>query len=225
MQKGFITLEGCDGAGKTTQATRLCAHLRTHSQTVVETREPGGAAGADEIRNLLVFGDTERWSPVAETMLFYAARDDHLKNTILPALARGNCVVSDRFDDSTLAYQGYGRGVDRDFIERLRQAIVGDAMPGLTFILDLPPEQGLGRVATEEKSGVDAQETGKPLPHDDRYERMDKSMHERVRQGFLEIAATAPERCVIIDADQPEDVVAGAIAKQADRFLAASCSG
>jgi dTMP kinase len=183
----FITLEGGEGAGKSTQARRLAEALRAAGLTVVETREPGGSPGAEEIRRLLTTGEAGRWSPMAETLLHNAARADHLRRTVRPALAAGRWVVSDRFVDSTLAYQGYGHGIDRAFITALSAAIVDGLEPALTLVLDLPATQGLARAAAR-KNG------------EDRYEKMDMAFHEALRRGYLAIAAAAPERCVVIDA-------------------------
>ena len=183
----FITLEGGEGAGKSTQARRLAEALRAAGLTVIETREPGGSPGAEEIRRLLTTGEAGRWSPMAETLLHNAARADHLRRTVRPALAAGSWVVSDRFADSTLAYQGYGHGIDRAFITALSAAIVDGLEPALTLVLDLPATQGLARAAAR-KSG------------EDRYEKMDMAFHEALRRGYLAIAVAAPERCVVIDA-------------------------
>jgi len=187
----FITLEGGEGAGKSTQARRLAAALRGAGLDIIETREPGGSPGAEEIRRLLTAGEPARWSPMAETLLHFAARADHVRRTIRPALAAGRWVCCDRFADSTMAYQGYGHGIDRDFIARLAVAVLGDLRPDLTLIFDLPVEQGLARAAA--RSG-----------HEDRYEKMDRSFHEALRRGFLDIAGQDPQRCVVIDAGGDE---------------------
>lgn len=150
------------------------------------TREPGGAPGAEQIRALLVTGAADRWDPLAETLLHFAARQEHLRITVRPALARGAWVVCDRFADSTLAYQGYGQGVPRDALARLRRLVVGDTEPDLTIILDVPVEVGLARAAA--RSGTET-----------RYETMDVELHRRIRAGFLEIARSEPERCVLLD--------------------------
>jgi dTMP kinase len=188
----FVTLEGGEGAGKSTQARRLAAALRHVGLAVVETREPGGSPGAEEIRRLLTTGEVGRWSPMAETLLNYAARADHVRRRIKPALADGQWIVSDRFADSTMAYQGYGHGVDRGFIASLAKAVLGDLKPDLTLIFDLPVELGLSR--TRRRKG-----------REDRYERMDRDFHEALRQGFLAIAAAEPGRCILIDASGNED--------------------
>jgi dTMP kinase len=190
----FITLEGGEGAGKSTQARRLAAALRAGGVEVVETREPGGSPGAEEIRRLLTTGEPDRWSPMAETLLHFAARSDHIRRTIRPALKAGRWVCCDRFADSTMAYQGYGHGIDREFIARLAGAVLGDLRPDLTLIFDLPVDQGLARAAAR---------TG----HEDRYEKMDRKFHEALRRGFLDIAAKDPQRCVVIDAGGDEAAI------------------
>ncbi len=193
----FITLEGGEGAGKSTQVEQLCEALRQHGVEVTATREPGGSDGAEAIRALLVRGDTERWDPLTETLLHFAARHDHYVRTIAPALARGAWVVSDRFADSTMAYQGYGLGVDRDVLQQLYETVLGDFAPDLTIVLDLPVDVGLKRASA--RGG------------DDRYERMDLSFHQRLRDGFLAIAASEPKRCAVIDAAADADAVGAAI--------------
>jgi len=190
----FITLEGGEGGGKSTQARRLAEILEREIRELLLTREPGGSPGAEQIRGLLVDGEVHRWDAVTETLLHFAARRDHLVNTIQPALARGAWVISDRFADSTMAYQGYGHGVDRDAIADLYRICVGSLKPDLTLILDLPVQAGLARAAG--RGGGE-----------DRYERMDVAFHERLRQGFLEIARQEPARCVVIDAARCEDEV------------------
>ena len=183
----FITLEGGEGAGKSTQIARLADALRKAGLTVRTTREPGGSPAAETIRKLLVEGELGRWQPMTEALLHFAARKEHLETVVLPALAAGEWVISDRFADSTLAYQGYGHRLGRAPIAALYQVAVGDFAPDLTFILDIPVEAGLAR-------------TGGRGHAEDRYERMDRSFHERVRTGFLEIARGDPGRCVVIDA-------------------------
>jgi len=198
----FITLEGGEGAGKSTQIASLAKRLEDAGIDVISTREPGGAPGADTIRSILVSGDTDRWDPMSEALLNFAARREHLMRTIWPALERGHWVLSDRFADSTMAYQGYGHGVDRDLIAALYRAAVGDFHPDMTIMLDLPVAEGLRR-ANERNGAAGAGE--------DRYERMDVAFHERLRAGFLEIAAAEPERCVVIDASGEPDNVAALI--------------
>lgn len=204
----FITLEGGEGAGKSTQIQRLAEKLRARGETVCVTREPGGAPGAEAIRQLLVTGETTRWSPKSEALLHFAARAEHLARTILPALERGEWVISDRFVDSTIAYQG--PGVGPEFINELKEMVVGDAMPALTLILDLPVEQGLARAKSRQ---------GKDNSAEDRYERMDLEFHEGLRQAFLNITKNEPERCAVIDASGTEEAVAAAIWQTVEQRL------
>lgn len=206
----FITLEGGEGTGKSTQQGRLAAWLRDQGLAVVETREPGGSPGAEQIRELLVTGEAGRWDAMTETLLHFAARRDHFVRTIQPALAAGTWVVSDRFADSTLAYQGFGHGLGRDPVEALYRLVLDDFAPDLTLILDLPVQAGLDRA--RQRIGVGG-------AAEDRYESMDGSFHERLHEGFHDIARRAPERCRLIDASGSEEAVAAAIrAAVADRF-------
>lgn len=198
----FITLEGGEGAGKSTQAARLGDRLRAAGHDVVVTREPGGAPGADAIRALLVSGDTGRWDPVSEALLHFAARRAHLVETVWPALQAGQWVVSDRFADSTIAYQGYGHGVPREQLDALYAMAVGDFRPDLTLILDIPVADGLERAGTRNSDTASGE---------DRYERMGAEFHERLREGFLAIANAEPQRCAVIDANADIDVIADAI--------------
>jgi dTMP kinase len=197
-QGRFITLEGGEGAGKSTQARLLTDWLREQGVTVVMTREPGGAPGAEEIRSLLVTGAPGRWDPLSETLLHYAARREHMIRTVKPALAEGHWVICDRFADSTVAYQGYGQGIGQDVIARIGKAVLGDFAPDLTIVLDVAPETRRARVA------------GRPGA-EDRYERMDEAFHARVRDGFKAIAASEPNRCAIISADAAPDAIANRI--------------
>ncbi|MBS0295982.1 MAG: dTMP kinase [Proteobacteria bacterium] len=209
MTRGkFITLEGGEGAGKSTQATRLAERLRALGHEVVQTREPGGSPGAEALRELLVRGEAGRWSPVAEALLMYAARSDHLERVIRPALERGAWVVCDRFSDSSRAYQGAGGGVPSSVIESIDQAVVGLDQPDLTLIFDLPVEIGLERAHVR---GGDA-----------RFESKGREFHERLRAGYLEIARAAPDRCVVLDAvATPEQVAERAWKAVEDRLLSA----
>jgi dTMP kinase len=193
----FVTLEGGEGAGKTTQIARLAAALRARGIEVVTSREPGGSPGAEAIRRLLVAGDTGRWDGLTEALLHFAARRDHLLRTVWPALEAGKWVLCDRFADSTLAYQGYGHGLPEATIRDLYRLAVGAFAPDLTLILDLPPETGLARAGA--RGG------------DDRYERMDLAFHRRLRAGFLAIAEAEPGRCLVIDAAPDPDTVAAAL--------------
>ncbi len=190
----FITFEGGEGAGKSTQARSLAEALRATGAEVVLTREPGGSPGAEEIRRLLVEGETGRWTPPTEALLHFAARADHIARVIAPALAAGKWVISDRFADSTIVYQGYGQGLDLAWLQALRRTVVGALEPGLTFIFDLPVATGLARAQA-----------------DQRYERMGTDFHERLRAGFRAIAVAAPERCIMIDAAQPVAEVQAAL--------------
>lgn len=188
MERGrFITFEGGEGAGKSTQLKLLAEALAKADFEVVTTREPGGSKGAEAIRALLVTGDTDRWDAETEALLHTAARRDHLARTVWPALDRGAWVVCDRFADSTLAYQGYGHGLGLDFIQDLTKLAIGGFTPDLTLVFDLPVEEGLRRATG--RGGAE-----------DRYERMGTAFHERLRQGFLDIAKRDPDRCAVIDA-------------------------
>ncbi len=185
-QGRFITFEGGEGVGKTTQIELLAEALRQRKFNVATTREPGGSPGAEAIRELLLSGAVERWDGESEALLMVAARRDHLVATIWPALAAGRIVLCDRFADSTEAYQGFGRGVARARLAELHRLAAGDFAPDLTFVLDLPAAEGLARAA---RRGAVT-----------RFERMPLDMHERLRQGFLEIARRETARCVVIDA-------------------------
>lgn len=198
----FITLEGGEGAGKSTQQRRLAAWLRESGLVVVETREPGGSPGAEEIRALLVTGATGRWDAVTETLLHFAARRDHLTKTVRPALERGAWVVCDRFADSTMAYQGYGQGLGRETVAAFYELVVGDFRPDLTLVLDLPVAEGLARANAR---------NGAAAGDENRYEKMDLGFHERLRQGFHDIVAREPERCLLVDAAGDEDAVAARV--------------
>ena len=199
MARGrFITVEGGEGTGKSTQVRRLAERLTADGRTVVQTREPGGSPGADRVRELLVHGETDRWDPQTELLLHFAARRDHLVRTVWPALDAGNWVVSDRFADSTMAYQGYGHQLGRAPVEQMYALVVGDFRPDLTLILDLPAEEGLKRAS---QRGDD----------ENRYERMGVDFHRRLRDGFLDIAKKEPQRCVVIDARGAVDDVAARV--------------
>lgn len=195
----FITLEGGEGAGKSTQIARLRTFLEERGHKVLTTREPGGAPGAEMVRKLLVEGPAERWDGITEALLHFAARREHLRSTVWPALERGDWVVSDRFADSTVAYQGYGHGIDRKLLADLYAIAVGDFQPDLTLILDIPIEVGLSRAAARRGNET-------------RYESLPREFHERVHQGFHEIAIADPRRCMTIDATGSIDQTAAAIA-------------
>ena len=185
-QGRFITFEGGEGAGKTTQIELLAQALRQRNVDILTTREPGGSPGAEAIRELLLSGAVERWDGETEALLMVAARRDHLVATIWPALKAGRFVLCDRFADSTEAYQGRGRGVPQERLAELHRLAAGAFAPDLTLVLDLPAEEGLARAA---RRGAAT-----------RFERMPLDMHERLRQGFLAIARREPDRCVVIDA-------------------------
>ena len=206
----FITFEGGEGTGKTTQVQLLASLLRARGHDVVTTREPGGAAGADTIRSLLVSGATDKWDPLSESLLLFAARREHLVKTIWPALEQGAWVLCDRFADSTLAYQGFGHSVPIEFIENLYDVVVGEFVPDLTLILDIDVEIGLAR--------ANARNTD-TASREDRFERMDIAFHERLRTGFLYIARNDPGRCAVIDADNQPDIVGAEIWKTVETRL------
>ena len=196
----FITLEGGEGVGKSVQAGRLEARLAGLGLQVVRTREPGGSPGAEALREAILTGFAAGFSPGAQALLFAAARIDHLEKTILPALKRGAWVVSDRFADSTRAYQGAAGSLPPEFIATLERLTVGPNRPDLTLILDLAPDIGLERAA-ERRQATPA----------DRFEAEGLAFHETLRRAFLDIAAAEPERCVVVDAGRSEEAVAGAI--------------
>ncbi len=191
----FITLEGGEGAGKTTQVRLLADSLTQRGLPVLCTREPGGSPGAEQLRALLL-GSTIDWAAPAEALLHFAARAEHVEKTIRPALAAGTWVVCDRFANSTMAYQGYGQGADRGLIAELTRLI--GLEPHLTLVLDVSPGVAVSRLV---QRGADA----------DRYEELDALFHARVNQGFRDIAAAAPERCVLIPADGTAERVHAAI--------------
>ncbi len=194
----FISFEGGEGVGKSTQVRRLGARLSGLGREVVATREPGGSPGAEAIRDLVLNGPADKWSPVTETLLMYASRRDHIERVIRPALARGAVVVCDRFADSTRAYQGAAGGTSPELIAALEQYILEDVRPDLTLVFDMDPTLGLARAAGR----VGAEE---------RFESKGLEFHARLRQGFLDIAAREPGRCVVIAADASQDAVEAAI--------------
>jgi len=195
----FLTVEGVDGAGKSTQARMLAGRLRALGREVVETREPGGAPGAEEIRRLLVEGDPERWSAETETLLFTAARRDHVERVVTPALARGAVVLCDRYIDSTRAYQGAGAPEQRELVDLLHRLAIG-LDPDLTLIFDIDPATALERARSRTSDLAE-----------DRFERKGAAFQARLRDEFLAIAAAAPARCTLIDAARPAETVAGQV--------------
>jgi dTMP kinase len=196
----FITFEGIDGSGKSTQARLLAEHLRSAGAEVALTREPGGSEGAEEIRQLLLTGDPARWSAETELLLFTAARRDHLEKTIRPALAAGKTVISDRFADSTRVYQGATRGDLRGTVDQLHALMIGRE-PDLTFIIDMDPkialQRGLARGSGE-----------------DRFEDFGLGFQKTLRHGFLALARSASERCIVIDGNRPLEAVAAEVRVQ-----------
>ncbi len=198
MAGRFITLEGGEGCGKTTQIKLLAEAMSRAGIPCLATREPGGSPGAEKIRELLVTGAADRWDAKTETLLFYAARADHLTRHIRPALAAGKTVICDRFADSTRVYQGIGKKVDSSFIDKLHELILGDFAPDLTFILDIDPEIGLARAASRRGDEM-------------RFEKLPTAFHQLVRGGFLDIAKKEPSRCVVVDASQEAPQVARVI--------------
>jgi dTMP kinase len=198
MPGRFITFEGGEGAGKTTQIERLKRRLEAAGIEAVATREPGGSPKAERIRKSVLSGAAKQFGPLAEAVMFSAARNDHLEHTIRPALARGAFVLCDRFADSTRAYQGVLGAVEPRLIRRLEEAVVGETRPDLTLILDVPVPVGLSRaLARRQSSGEEA----------DRFEREDADFHHNLRQAFLAIAGAEPDRCTIVDASRDADAV------------------
>lgn len=202
----FISVEGGDGAGKSTQIKRLADYLRRRGMNVTVTREPGGSEGAEAIRALLVEGDADRWTPQSEALLMCAARADHLARLIRPALARGEIVITDRFADSTMAYQGLAGGLGEDAVRALHDIVVGDDDPDLTLVFDAPASVGLSRASGRALAGR-------------RFESKGEAYLERVRAGFLKIARDNPRRCVVIDAAPDEDAVFKSVAAAVDSAL------
>ena len=198
MAGRFITLEGGEGSGKSTQVKRLAAALEAKGIAALTTREPGGSPGAEEIRALMVQGEPGRWDPLTETLLLYAARADHVRRVIGPALLTDKWVISDRFNDSSFVYQGIGRGVPRETIRRIDSVVLDDFKPDFTLVLDIDVDTGLKRAGAR---------GGK----ENRFENFDRNFHERLRQGFIEIAKRHPDRSALIDAAGTPDKVAADI--------------
>jgi dTMP kinase len=199
LRPRFITLEGGEGAGKSTQVKLLAQALANAGVACITTREPGGSKGAEAIRGLVVSGATDQWNPTTEALLFMAARYDHLETVITPALARGEWVLCDRFYDSTFVYQGRAKQVGGAWLDMLYRQLFANVAPDVTLLLDLPPRVGLARA---DKRGNIAES---------RFEQMDMSFHESLREGFLQLAQLHPERIVTIDASQKSDHVHQAI--------------
>lgn len=204
----FITLEGGEGTGKSTQSALLSDKLRAAGKTVLQTREPGGTQNAEDIRNLMVNGSPESWSATAEALLMSAARDDHLRGRIIPCLEEGQFVICDRFMDSTWAYQGVAGGVSLELLKALQTEIVGEYAPDLTLVFDLDPETGLNRAK------------GRGQDNEDRFERKGLAFHQKLRAAFQAIAHDNPQRCVTVDASQPiEDIETQIWQIVSDKFL------
>ena len=202
----FLSFEGIDGSGKSTQARLLAAALRETGVIVTLTREPGGSPGAEEIRRLVLEGDADRWSPQTELLLFTAARRDHLEKTIRPSVARGEVVITDRFADSTRMYQGLTRGNLAAEVDALHALMIG-IEPDLTFLIDIPPEVGLARATA--RAGAEM-----------RFEGMGLEVQSRARNGFLALSARHPARFRVIDSHRPEAEVAAEVQAIAHDWLA-----
>jgi dTMP kinase len=197
MRGHFITFEGGEGSGKSTHAKLLAERIKALGLDVVVTREPGGSTGAEIIRHILLSGLTKPLGPETEAILFAAARDDHLRTTILPAIAAGKWVICDRFIDSTRVYQGAVGHVDPRVIRSLERVTVGAAVPDLTFILDVPATVGLARAKSRRGTGAA-----------DRFEAEAVEFHEQLRNAYRALAELEPKRCIVIDGRAPRDVVA-----------------
>ena len=208
MRGKFITFEGGEGTGKSTQAAALARHLQSTGISVQVTREPGGSPGAEIIRHVLLSGAAKPLCPEAEAMLFAAARDDHIRCTIMPALDAGKWVICDRFVDSTRVYQGVMGQVEERFIKALERISVGDLTPDLTFVLDVPVALGLKRAAG--RRGKNAA---------DRFEAEEFDFHQKLRKAYLALAETEPDRFVVIDASAPKRTVAKRILQVASERL------
>ncbi len=193
MDQKFISFEGGDGAGKTTQIKKLANHLQASGETVFRTREPGGSTGAEKIRELLLAKEND-WHSLTELYLFLASRNDHIENFILPHLQDGAWVLCDRYHFSTVAYQAYGGGLDLELVEALSLPILRKACPAAVILLDITPEEGLKRV-------------GARTDTETRFDVMSLDYHKRVRQGFLELADTSGIPTFVIDATQDEEIV------------------
>lgn len=190
----FISFEGGEGSGKSTQLKLLTTAFEKSGLPFISTREPGGSQGAEKIRSLLVTGETDAWDPLTETLLFNAARADHINRLIAPAIAEGKTIICDRFFDSTLVYQGIGKGLGTEYIKNLHHMVFGNFMPDLTIMLDISPEEGLKRAGARQGD-------------ENRFEQLDIDFHNKIRAGFLNIAAREKERCVVIDATQEAAVL------------------
>jgi len=208
----FITLEGPEGSGKTTQLTPLASHLTGRGYDCLVTREPGGTPIGAKIRRILLDPDSRGMAPLAELFLYEADRAEHLARRIRPALEDGKVVVCDRFYDATVAYQGYGRGLPLDFLHHLHRVLTAELAPDLTLLLDLPPETGLDRTWDQlQTGGRDAAEV--------RFEEETLAFHRRVRAGYLELARSEPQRFRIVDAARDAEQVTAEILALVEDFL------
>ena len=207
----FITVEGIEGCGKTTQIQRLAGMLRARDMAVTTTREPGGCPIADRIRAILLDPASSDMAPTAELLLYAAARAQHVKQVIKPALQAGNVVICDRFTDATLAYQGFGRGLPLSTIETLARMACEDVMPGLTLWLDLPVELGIERARTRN--------TSQDLTDEGRFDQEDLLFHSKVRQGYVQLQQRHPQRVKRIDASGSEDEVSERLLTTLNTFL------
>lgn len=209
----FVTFEGGEGAGKSTQIDLVSIWLKDKGIEHVVTREPGGSPGAEIIRDILVKGATDRWQPMTEALLMTAARAEHVSRTIKPALENGKWVLCDRFFDSTVAYQGAARGLGMPEMRNLQSLALGSFQPDLTFIFDLPVKQGLARArGRENEKEID-------MDKEDRFERMDLTFHLALHQGFLAIADLEPDRCKVIDAMRSIDAIHVDICSQLEEHI------
>lgn len=208
----FLTLEGGEGTGKSTQIKRLVNYLRERSVDLVLTREPGGSPSAESVRQVLLEGDPDRWDALSEYLLYSAARHDHVRRTIVPALAAGKWVICDRFYDSSYVYQGIVGGVDLSFMDRVYHQVTGGLVPRLTLVLDVPVSMGLARAG--DRGGVE-----------NRFESKSLDYHEQVRAGYLNLVKTQPQRCVLIDATQSTDYVFQQILTHVTRLLTEAVCG
>lgn len=206
----FITFEGGEGSGKSTQVRKLADALSAAGYDAVVTREPGGTPEAEKIRNLLVQRDGGNWNAMEECLLLFAARLNHYRTLIEPSMHAGKIVICDRFTDSTRAYQGYGLGLGLEYIEAIKVLSLGAIEPDLTILLDIPVKEGLARSTRRLQDEFSAE---------DRYEGMDLAFHEKLRQGFLTLARAAPERFRVLDAAQPANALAALIKALALEFV------
>lgn len=198
----FISFDGLEGSGKSTQIACLKEWLEQAGHEVIVTREPGGTGNAETLRNLLVSGDTASWSPISECLIMNAARADHLERLIRPALADGKIVLCDRFMDSTRAYQGGGGKLPMADILTIERCVVSETVPDVTFLFDLDPATGLERAGKRNAGQGKGGQAG-----EDRFERKGLEYHEAVRAAFRQIATDEPDRCILVDASQSVDDV------------------